>query len=244
MTLATNNPAFALPHSDDVALDARAGLIAEFDMVTYNSATVLADISGNGNHATFPAAPTVNAQGTVFTGTEYADFVLPSALLKNYSVVVVVKSAYAGYYIGGSWNQTQLAGTAIRAHSSSGLTVTSGISSNTIIAIDGPDTVNYRHVVAKVLSNAAFRARTLNSGVLGYRNGLRPLKNAELDTRTRWRIGAVAQTVDADTDAPLSPLNSGTIAWFALYGRATSDAQDAAIYAYLKAKMAARSITI
>lgn len=61
-----NNP--ALPIVDTSKHPAQFGLVAEYDMLTFNSATVMKDLSGNGKHATFNAAPTLNSYGWVGTG--------------------------------------------------------------------------------------------------------------------------------------------------------------------------------
>ena len=246
MTIATKNPAFALPHTDDLALDARHGIVAEFDMLTYSSGTVMTDVSGNGRNATFNVAPTVNAEGTVFGGGKYATFDLPAGLGDNYTFAVVAKANNGGYWLGGCHNVNDNIGSSLQAHPAA-VKLISGNNANEAFIANASSSGTYAGYIAKVAPfepGGLGRGCAMGSGPLGYRNCIRPSLLAEKDTRTKWAIGATFQTSGGNHDTIYNPLDTGTIAYFAVWNRAVDDEQDAQIYAWLKGVMAGRSITI
>jgi hypothetical protein len=69
--LKTRNPNLPIPATfrDDALRDA----LAFYDFATFDSATVMTDLSGRGNAGTFSAAPTITADGWSLNGTTYFD---------------------------------------------------------------------------------------------------------------------------------------------------------------------------
>lgn len=240
MTRTTGNPALAQALSGEVARRARRHLVAEFDMQTL-SGSVLTDLSGNGNNATFTAAPTVTAEGITFNGTYYADFVLAAALQENYSFVVVMKGAPSGYIVFGSRNVTDGIGAWLR-NNSPGPILSAGVESNDCTISPALTGSAYAALIGKVYPGNQARGKVLGSGILGYRNTLRP--DFVLDTRTRWRIGGAAQTSGGDHNAPYLLLDTGTIAYIMLFNTVTDEDQDGAILEYITATLAPRGITL
>lgn len=239
----TSNPALWLPNATEYERLAREGMIAEFDMLTFDPGddTLLLDQSGQGNDAVFTLTPTVTSEGVQFDGTYYADFTLP-VLERSYSYIIIIKSNAGGLYAFGSYNFTDKRGSCIRVGSGSKYTVEHGSSGN---IAEGPATSStlYKSLLVNMSEDNQARLRPLTLGVLGWTNSLRGEAYAAED-RTLWRIGAIMQTVAGDHTVVYQPLNTGTIAYCAVFNRVVSERQAAALLRYLQELMGARGVTI
>jgi hypothetical protein len=242
MTITTSDPRLFLPPSGEVARLAREGLLAEWDMATFDAdnAKLMLDQSGNGFNALFTATPTLNTAGVTFTGAYWADAVLPM-LSNRYSALVVFAGPGPGYHVFG--NRTQAAsgnGTQFQ----SGPYLLHGVGGNQCAIAAATGTNVWQAPIAKVYENNQARANQITGGILEYTNTLRE-EDGSPDTQTVWRIGGTRTTSGGDPNAIGSfPMNSGGIAWAMVWDHITSERQDAAIAAYLRAKLLPRGVLL
>lgn len=236
----TGNPTLAQSLSGDLTRRARRGLVAEFDMQT-QSGGALTDLSGNGYNATLAGGPQFTSEGLAFTGSQYADFILPNGLGLGYSMAIVFKAAANGYVVFGSRNSDDQVGSWVRSMPDS-IMVTSGIANNDAKVTPLASLNAYSAITAKVYPFGQARGRLMGTGTLGYRSTLRP--DGVADTRARWRIGGGANTSGTNHDNPYLLLDQGTIAYIMLFNIVTSEDQDGAILEYLAAKLLPRGIPL
>jgi len=236
---ATLNPAQHLTLTTERDRKAKLGCIGEWDMATFSSGTVMTDLSGKGNHFTLISAASVGATGVTFNGANYADVVLPAALLDNYSFLVVAKAAAGGFYAFGSANLTDIIGATVRL-SANRMDLYVGQAAN---SASGPacTTVAWGAGLFTV-EKLTGRARSVAAGRLATNHTI--VFNTLPDTRARWRLGAKASTVGSDHDVADGFLPAGTIVAYAmLFNRVVGYAQSLCLHEYVKAKMTARGIT-
>jgi len=240
MVIRTNDPRLYVPPAGELTRQARQGLVAEWDMVTFDASNplLLTDTSGNGRNALFNATPTKTALGVSFNGTYYADATLP-LLGSSYTAVVVYTGVTNGYCIFGNRNDSDNNGTMFKGGTSG---ITHGVGANQVSVVQATGTGVYQAPILKVQEDNQGRAKQVGAGILGYRNTFRA---DVLDPQTVWRIGGMRATVGGNPNGlGANPMNSGTIAYAAVWGWITGERQDAAIASYLRAKLALRGVTI
>jgi hypothetical protein len=242
MTVKTSDPRLFLPPSGEVARLAREGLLAEWDMATFDAgnAKLMLDQSGNGFNALFTANPTRATEGVVFNGSYWADAVLP-VLNNRYSALVVYAGGSGGYHIFG--NRTQ-AGSGNGTQFQVGPTLLHGITANQCSIFTATGANVYQAPIAKVYENNQARANQITGGILEYTNTIREEDDSP-DVQTVWRIGGTRTTSGGNPNAiGTFPMNSGVIAYAMIWDHITSDRQDAAISAYLRAKLSPRGVLL
>lgn len=240
MTTAIHDPRLFLPPAGEITRLAREGLVAEWDFLTFDGGNplLMLDQSGNARNALFTSAPTKTTAGVSFNGTFWADATLP-ALGYNYTALVAYfTSVGAGFYVFGNRDISTDNGLGFRTAGS----LTSGA-----FGVGGgvPQATgaNYQVPIAKVVEYNQARAKQVNGGILDY--GVTQKPNTGPDTQTVWRIGAGRQSVGGSPAgvAP-TPLQSSTIAYAMVWNKVTSERQDAAIAAFLRAKLALRGVVV
>jgi len=234
--IATKDPRFPQLGAGEIARFAHEGMIAEWDMKTLNGNS-LRDLTGQGNHALFNAAPTVTAQGISFNGTYWADMTLTAPLLNEFAFFLVHRVPADGYLAFGDRNASTRQGYCLRminyaqVYSQSDSNEGLGPVSNGNI---------WTATIVKVDAEGHARIKSLTGGVLGYTHALRADGD---DLRTMWRIGAGIANLNG-ADSVYQPLMSGTLAYAGIFNRMPSEDQDAALASYLRAALAPRGIVI
>lgn len=240
--LVTRNPNLPIARLKRAALKNIAFL---YDCVTFNSATEMADISGNGLHATWDAAPTTTSLGVTCDGSRYADcdagtqdfydnitgfFVIRHTGAANSRIVMsqfrelaqspgVAIKTIAGWtprmFVGSVSNDSSAQGT----ESGHAATATNAWRIVIFKVVDG------HGLVIDPLTGTKTVTRTWGTGYVGAK---------------AWRLAA---GFDA-ADAPLFPQVNATLAMCGVIDAVTDEAQDAALVQYIRTVMTARGVTI
>lgn len=260
-SLSTRNPALKLTTSSDRELRAKEGCIGEWDMLTFDAGDnkKLLDLSGNANHFNFISAPTLVTAGltTDSGGVNYADMVLASPLVDNYSILFVGRGDASSNtaYMAGTFNNTALDGVFWGPTTNFGLLAYLDSTSRTASA--QPTSSGYPS--AATVSAAPYpypsqiftvqkrfiRNRPTSGGRLLNHIGINKGTGAG---RSRWRLGGVAQTVGGDDavyyQKPGLPACTFTFAYMMLFNKVKDYEEGFCLHEYIKAKMAARGVTI
>ncbi|HEX7891476.1 MAG TPA: hypothetical protein VF522_19145 [Ramlibacter sp.] len=228
----------------DIARVARRNMIAEFDMLTYDGGNpkLLLDQSGNGFNATFLNNPTVGATGVTFDTINYADFDLTTDLVDDYAFTCVVKTTTSGRYIFGNHNSADGKGRSFNAFSGGAQVDLRGHATSLHAYCAFPGSTVWMALHARCLDRTMFMRDLVTKPYLGQWG---TLQSTQTSGRLRWRIGAGATTVGGDSNVSEVPLsNTGTIAYCAVFKKATDVAQEQALLKYLHDRLTARGITL
>jgi hypothetical protein len=234
--IATKDPRFPLLGAGEIARFAHEGMIVEWDMKTLVGNS-LRDLTGQGNHALFNAAPTVTAQGISFNGTYWADALIQPALKNEFSFFLVSKVPGDGYIAFGNRNATTQQGHSLRMLPNMQLNGQSDFNDCAGPVSNGNV---WTAVIVKVDAEGHARIKSLTGGILGYTHILRADGD---DLRTLWRIGAGIGNLNG-TDSAYLPLASGVLAYAGIFNRMTSEDQDAALLSLLRASLTPRGIAL
>lgn len=236
-----NNP--ALPVVDTSKHPAQVGLAAEYDMLTFDTATQLRDLSGNGKHATFNATPTLSSYGWIANGGKRAVTPL-SSLGSNMSGFIVARVSALNYtddrFMIANWGG--YTGGLLRTGGASG-------SKNFGWQMGGPDKLtSLSELVVQnewallyfyIGSGGASNLKNLTKGTVG----TTPVASGLTSDRA-WVIGGGYDVSNADTIASQWDLTNAEVAYCGFYNKVLTANQEAYLKDYITNKMLARGITV
>jgi hypothetical protein len=215
------------------------GCIGEWDMQT-RTGSVLTDLSGAGHNFTFSASPNVTSTGIDFGGTNYADTTISPAMVKDFTMAIVLNAGDFGYYAFSNANDSDHVGVSFRPAGFGGGCDIEGPFANFAY---GPGSVGQWTSAIATFANGLGKNMSLKGGRSTMTMFLREMNTNEMGSRTLWRLGGSATTSGGNHDAVQAFTFRGTIAYALLFNVVKSYAEIAAINDYLKPKLAARGIT-
>jgi hypothetical protein len=240
--LTTRNPNLPVSRSSKAALKNIAFL---YDFLTFNTATQMADVSGNGLHANWDAAPTVSTVGVTCDGARYADC---AAGTGDYFDNIT------GFFV---MRHTGAANTRCVMSQFRELAVSPGVAIKTVAGwtprmflgstsndSNGQGTeASHPNTASNVWRVCIFKV------VDGHGLVIDPIAGTQTVTRAwntnyvaakPWRIAAGFD----GSDAPIFPQVNATLAIAGVIGAVTDEAQDVALLQHLRALMAARGVIL